>query len=85
MEPAITRADFARLLGHVRQWAYTRRSLPPLTRRGSKRVILLVDAHNWLAEEIAAHEAKIVRFKTARAALRADSAIRHLFHAPEAA
>jgi len=85
MEPAIRRSDFAKLLGHDRQWAYQVRSLPPLTRRGTKRVITLVDAHLWLQEQIEQAEAKITRLKTARATLRADEALRHHFQAPEVA
>jgi hypothetical protein len=72
---AITRATFAQLLGHDRQWAYTRRSLPPLTKRGTKRVITLADAQAWIEAEMAKHETKLATLKAAQAKLSATLAI----------
>jgi hypothetical protein len=77
MEPAITRADFAELMGHSRQWAYQHNRLPPLTQRGSKRVITLADAQAWLEARIARYEARIDTLKAAHAQVRADRAIAH--------
>jgi hypothetical protein len=72
-QPAITRAQFAQLLGHCRQWSYRSRHLPPVTQRGRHHVIALPHAEAWIEAEIARHEAKADDLRAARAQLRATT------------